>query len=150
MAGQRGRGRPAPCIAEEASSSMSLQWLPSGCCAGPGRQAHMASTRAPEGPRKDGGPGGASIQLRGLDTDQLRGSLVVLYAPAGNSCLLRLVGHAVDGCMHACLDARMHEGKDGCKGGALCCAVLSSHVSCCVHALLEVSGLRSCSPGGRL
>ncbi|KAJ4941745.1 hypothetical protein JOQ06_011620 [Pogonophryne albipinna] len=42
--------------------------------------------------QQGGGPngGGPRIQLRGLDTIQLNGSLVVLYAPAGNSCLLRL------------------------------------------------------------
>lgn len=83
---------------------MSLQCLPSGCCAGHSgqqrsSQAQMARTEAPEGDREGCGPGGANIQLRGLDTKQLKGSLVVLYAPAGNSCLLRLVGYAKDGWM---------------------------------------------------
>lgn len=82
-------------MAEEASSSMSLQCLASGCC-------RRRPTGAPEALGEDGGAGGASVQLRGLDTKQLRGSLVVLYAPAGSSCLLRLVGQRTgawgDGC----------------------------------------------------
>lgn len=56
----------------------------------------MARTEAPEGHREGCGIGGANIQLRGLDTKQLKGSLVVLYAPAGNSCFLRLVGYVMD------------------------------------------------------
>ncbi|TKS78108.1 Tight junction protein ZO-2 [Collichthys lucidus] len=36
------------------------------------------------------GCGRVRIQLKGLDTEQQNGSLVVLYVPAGNSCLLRL------------------------------------------------------------
>lgn len=79
---------------------MSLEWLPTGCCASYPRlhgclQAETDKIGASEGSREGGGSGGvARIQLRGLDTEQLKGSLVVLYAPAGNSCLLRLVGHA--------------------------------------------------------
>lgn len=69
---------------------MSLEWLGSGCCAGC-RHVEATKTRASDGCREAGG--GARIQLRGLDTEQLKGSLVVLYAPAGNSCLLRLVGN---------------------------------------------------------
>lgn len=85
---------------------MSLEWLPTSWCAGYPRlhrclQAETDKIGASEGSREGGGSssgsgsdGGAMIQLRGLDTEQLKGSLVVLYAPAGNSCLLRLVGHA--------------------------------------------------------
>lgn len=82
--------------------AMSLEWLPTGCCAGyPSwhrcRLAETGKIAASDGCRERGGGsdgGGTRIQLRGLDTEQLKGSLVVLYAPAGNSCLLRLVGHA--------------------------------------------------------
>lgn len=79
---------------------MSLERLPTGCCASYPRwhrcfQAETDKIGASEGYGDGGGGGGgARIQLRGLDTEQLKGSLVVLYAPAGNSCLLRLVGHA--------------------------------------------------------
>lgn len=81
---------------------MSLEWLPTSCCAGYHGwhrcwQAETGKIRASDGCREGGGSGvcgGARIQLRGLDTEQLKGSLVVLYTPAGNSCLLRLVGHA--------------------------------------------------------
>ncbi|XP_033476110.2 tight junction protein ZO-2b isoform X2 [Epinephelus lanceolatus] len=77
---------------------MSLEWLPTGCCAGypswhRGRLAETGKIAASDGCRERGGGsdgGGTRIQLRGLDTEQLKGSLVVLYAPAGNSCLLRL------------------------------------------------------------
>lgn len=80
---------------------MSLEWLPTGCCTSyPSghqcRQADMAKSGAPDGCREGGDSsdgGGARIQLRELDIKQQRGSLVVLYAPAGISCLLRLVGH---------------------------------------------------------
>lgn len=65
----------------------------------------MSKIGASDGCRESGvisvGDGGAKIQRRGLDTEQLKGSLVVLYAPAGNSCLLRLVGHA---CMDVWID----------------------------------------------
>lgn len=61
-------------------------------------QAETGKIGASEGCRDPGGSssdGGPRIQL---DTEQLKGSLVVLYAAAGNSCLLRLVGHTwVDG-----------------------------------------------------
>lgn len=118
-------------MAEEASSSMSLQCLPSGCCAGRGRPARTAGSEAPEGPGEDCGTGGASIQLRGLDTKQLKGSLVVLYAPAGNNCLLRLVGHAGLG-----------------WSDVLCCAVTSQVPRW--HFSRFFGGIRSCSSGGRL
>lgn len=101
----------APRIAEEASPSMSLQCLPSGCCAGPGSRAQRARTEAPEGHREDCGAGGASIQLEGL---------LVLYAPAGISCLLRLVGRAVVGWMDGWMER---------------CAVPCSGVSRSLHAL---------------
>lgn len=89
--------------AEEAPLlAMSPEWLPTGCCAvypswhrcwqaGTGKIGASDGCREGKG---SGADGGARIQLRGLDTEQLKGSLVVLYAPAGNSCLLRLVGHA--------------------------------------------------------
>lgn len=57
----------------------------------------MGKIWASDGYREGGGSGpgeGGRIQLIGLNTEELKGSLVVLYAPAGNSCLLRLVGHA--------------------------------------------------------
>ncbi|KAI3371900.1 hypothetical protein L3Q82_006685 [Scortum barcoo] len=77
---------------------MSLEWLPTGCCAGypSGHQCRQAETRrtgASDGcweEGRSGSSGGGRIQLMGLDTEQLKGSLVVLYAPAGNSCLLKL------------------------------------------------------------
>ncbi|KAL3062301.1 hypothetical protein OYC64_002163 [Pagothenia borchgrevinki] len=74
---------------------MSLQWLPRGCCAGYPRWQRCKTGKivVSDCCREGGGGsngGGPRIQLRGLDTVQLNGSLVVLYAPAGNSCLLRL------------------------------------------------------------
>lgn len=96
-------GRSAHMSTEEALLlAMSLEWLPTGCCTSyPSchrcRQADTGKSGASDGCREGGGSsdgGGARIQLRGLDTEELKGSLVVLYAPAGNSCLLRLVGHA--------------------------------------------------------
>ena len=80
---------------------MSLEWLPTGCCTGYSswhrcRQADAGKIGASDGCGEGGCSGngvGARIQLMGLDTEELRGSLVVLFAPAGNSCLLRLVGH---------------------------------------------------------
>ncbi|XP_029916779.1 tight junction protein ZO-2-like isoform X2 [Myripristis murdjan] len=73
---------------------MSLEWLPTSCCTGYPRwhrcrQAEVAMVGGSDGCR-EGDCRGARIQLRGLDTEHLKGSLVVLYAPAGNSCLLRL------------------------------------------------------------
>lgn len=89
-------------IEEAPLLTMSLEWLTTGCCVDyPSwhrcRQAETGKIGASDGCREGGGSddgGGAWIQLRGLDTEQLKGSLVVLYTPAGNSCLLRLVGHA--------------------------------------------------------
>ncbi|XP_031734619.1 tight junction protein ZO-2-like isoform X3 [Anarrhichthys ocellatus] len=77
---------------------MSLEWLPTSCCAGyPSwhrcRPAEKGAIAASDGHGEGGvggGGGGTGIQLRGLDTELLKGSLVVFYAPAGNSCLLRL------------------------------------------------------------
>ena len=108
--GQGDRGHSCHRSTEEAPPlAMSLEWLPTGCCASYPSwhrcgQAEMSKIGASDGCRESGvissGDGGAKIQLRGLDTQQLKGSLVVLYAPAGNSCLLRLVGHAwMDGWM---------------------------------------------------
>lgn len=102
MTEQGDRGRSALRTTEELPLlAMSLEWLPIGCCAGyPSwhqyKRAKTGELRASDGCREGrsrGDSGGARIQLRGLDTEQLKGSLVVLYAPAGNSCLLRLVGH---------------------------------------------------------
>lgn len=81
---------------------MNRRWLQAGCCVGYPRwhrclQAETDKIGCREA-NQNGGANesseGARIQLRGLDTEQLKGSLVVLYAPAGNSCLLKLVGHA--------------------------------------------------------
>lgn len=86
------------CSAEwstEDAPLMSLEWLGTGCCAGC-RHMETTKTRASDACREEGGcggGGGARIQLRGLDIEQLKGSLVVLYAPDGNSCLLLLVGN---------------------------------------------------------
>lgn len=81
---------------------MSLEQLPTGCCAGYPSwyhcwQAKTGKIGVSNGCSKGGGSAGCGrvrIQLKGLDTEQQNGSLVVLYAPAGNSCLLRLVGYA--------------------------------------------------------
>lgn len=80
-------------------AAMSLEWLPSSSCAS---WHHSSPTRtwkvgASDGFRESVGGGGGEgtrIQLRGLDTEQLKGSLMVLYTPAGNSCLLKLVRRA--------------------------------------------------------
>lgn len=80
---------------------MNPEWLLTGCCIGDPSlhrcwQAKKSKIGSSEGYRLKGGSSGgegARIQLEGLDTEQLKGSLVVLYAPAGNSCLLRLVGY---------------------------------------------------------
>lgn len=100
-------GRPTHRSTEDAPlPAVSMEWLPTGCCVGYPSwhrclQAETGRIGASEGFREGGGggsDGGPRIQLNGLDAEQLKGSLVVLYAPAGNSCLLRLVGHTwVDG-----------------------------------------------------
>lgn len=83
-----------------------LDWLPIGCCAGnrrwprsQGQGGGVGESGGEEsgGERAGGGGGGKGVHrldLRGLglETDELRNSVVVLYAPAGNTCLLKLVG----------------------------------------------------------
>lgn len=95
LTGQGGRGHPTHQSTEEAPlPAMSLERLPTGCCASYPRWHRCFGAETDKIGASEGyGEGGARIQLRGLDTEQLKGSLVVLYAPAGNSCLLRLVGH---------------------------------------------------------
>lgn len=72
----------------------SSAWLPAGCCAGcPPRHRCQPAEKGAIGSigAMDGGGG-----------IRLRGSLVVVYAPAGKSCLLRLVGHVTRGGLSRC------------------------------------------------
>lgn len=100
--GQGDRGRSPHRSTEEASQLvMNPECLLTGCCVGQPSlhrcwQAEKSKIGSSDGCRLQGDSssgGGARIQLKGLDTEQLKGSLVVLYAPAGNSCLLTLVGY---------------------------------------------------------
>ncbi|XP_061842569.1 tight junction protein ZO-2b isoform X1 [Nerophis lumbriciformis] len=77
---------------------MSLEWLQTSCCPGyPSwhwhKETEMGKTWDSTVRNEGGGSCSqdcGSIQLSGLNTEELKGSLVVLYAPAGNSCLLKL------------------------------------------------------------
>lgn len=77
------------------SLNMSLERLPTGCCTGypSWQRCRQFASDGCEDVKHSGNLGGAGIQLTGLDAAQLKGNLLVLYAPAGYSCLLRLVGY---------------------------------------------------------
>lgn len=100
MHGTRDHGRSPHRSTEEAFQLvMNPECLLTGCCIGQPSlhccwQGEKSKIGSSDGCRLQGDSSsgrGARIQLKGLDTEQLKGSLVVFYAPAGNSCLLRLV-----------------------------------------------------------
>ena len=74
-----------------------LDWLPLGCCTGSRQWPRTQSLDEGEGERGggEGEKGVCRLDLTGLG--DLRTSVVLIYSPAGNTCLLKLVGEIQEG-----------------------------------------------------